>query len=127
MLSWLWLIPVFPAAGALINGIFGKRFPKTVVHWIACGMVFLSFAVAVGCVVQLASMDPAYRVYEKNYYNWIPGGNAVSLMGKNAGTNFHLDVPMGFLLDPLSAVMILVVTGVGFLMQRAFSPWGAIW
>lgn len=117
MLELIWLIPVLPAIGALINGVFGKKFPKSVVHWIACGLVFLSFVVAVGCVFQLAGMPAESRVFEKDYYTWIPGGSVTHLMGPNAGKTFELSVPLGFLLDPLSAVMILIVTGVGFLIH----------
>src|SRR5262245_14651784 len=115
MLDYIWLIPVLPAIGAFINGIFGKRFPKTVIHTIACGTVFLSFVLSVACVAQLAGMEP--RVFEKDFYNWIPGGSTVTTMGAEAGRKAELNVPLGFLLDPLSSVMILVVTGVGFLIH----------
>lgn len=117
MLDLIWLIPVLPAIGALINGVFGKKLPKSVVHWIACGLVFVSFVISVGCVAQLAGMPEEHRVFEKDFYNWIPGGSATHLMGPTAGKPFELNVPLGFLLDPLSAVMILIVTGVGFLIH----------
>ena len=45
--GYIWLIPFFPMVGAAINGIFGHRLPKSLVHWIACGSVFLSFLVSV--------------------------------------------------------------------------------
>jgi NADH-quinone oxidoreductase subunit L len=115
MLEYIWLIPVLPAIGAFLNGIFGKRLPKSVIHTIACGTVFLSFVLAVGCIAQLAGMEP--HVYEKVFYNWIPGGSTILNKGPNAGQTAELNIPLGFLLDPLSSVMILVVTGVGFLIH----------
>src|SRR3954451_7801459 len=115
MLDYIWLIPVLPALGAMINGIFGKRFPKSVINVIACGTVALSFMIAVLCVNELREMEP--RVFEKNFYTWIPGGSSTITMGNEAGRRAEVSVPMGFLLDPLSSIMILVVTGVGFLIH----------
>ena len=57
------------------------------------------------------------HVYEKTLYNWIPGGSTILNKGPNAGPTRELNIPLGFLLDPLSSVMILVVTGVGFLIH----------
>jgi NADH-quinone oxidoreductase subunit L len=115
MLDYIWLIPVLPAIGAFLNGIFGKRFPKSVIHTIACGTVFLAFVLSVLCVAELASVEN--HVYETNLYNWIPGGSTILNTGPNAGQRAELNIPLGFLLDPLSSVMILVVTGVGFLIH----------
>jgi NADH-quinone oxidoreductase subunit L len=117
LLEYIWLIPVLPAIGAIINGIFGKRLPKSVIHWIACSLVFASFILSVLSVAELSRMDAEHRVFEKDYFNWIPGGNAKSTFGPNAGKPIDVTIPFGFLLDPLSSVMILVVTGVGFLIH----------
>src|SRR5262245_43066715 len=102
LLEYIWLIPVLPAIGAILNGIFGKRFPKKVIHWIACSLVFASFVISVLCVAELARMDPEHRVFEKDYFTWIPGGTADSTFGPNEGKPVNLSVPVGFLLDPLS-------------------------
>src|SRR5262245_48432770 len=115
MLDYIWLIPVFPAIGALLNGLFGKKFPKSIIHTIACGTVLLSFILSVICIAQLTGMEP--KVFEKTVYNWIPGGTVAKTLGPQAGQPAELSVPLGFLLDPLSAVMLLVVTGVGFLIH----------
>ena len=115
MLEYIWLIPVLPAIGAFLNGIFGKKFPKTLVHWIGCGTVFLALLLSIVCVAQLSGMEP--RVYEKNVFTWIPGGSVEKTLGPDAGQQAELNIPFGFLLDPLSSVMILVVTGVGFLIH----------
>lgn len=115
MLDQIWLIPALPALGALINGLFGKRLPKSIISIIACGTVGISLIISILCVSQLAGMEP--RVFEKDFYTWIPGGSTVTTMGAEAGHKAELSVPMGFLLDPLSSVMILIVTGVGFLIH----------
>src|SRR5262245_11591003 len=115
MLDYIWLIPVLPAVGALLNGLFGKKLPKSVIHTIACGTVLLSFILSVLCIAQLAGMEP--KVFEKNVYTWIPGGTVAKTLGPQAGKTVYLSVPVGFLLDPLSSVMILVVTGIGFLIH----------
>ncbi len=117
LLEYIWLIPVLPAIGALLNGIWGKRLPKSLIHWIACSLVFVSFLLSVLCVTELARMDADRRVFEKDFFTWIPGGEATSTFGPNEGKEISLSIPVGFLLDPLSAVMILVVTGVGFLIH----------
>jgi NADH-quinone oxidoreductase subunit L len=115
MLDYIWLIPVLPAIGALLNGLFGKKLPKSAIHTIACGVVFLSFLISVVCVAELAGHST--RVFEKDFYTWIPGGDVKTTLGPEAGKTVSLNIPLGFLLDPLSAVMILVVTGVGFLIH----------
>jgi NADH-quinone oxidoreductase subunit L len=115
MLDYIWLIPVLPAVGALLNGLFGKKMPKSAIHTIACGLVFISFLISVLCVAELAGRQP--RVFEKDFYTWIPGGDVKTTLGPQAGKEASLNVPVGFLLDPLSSVMILVVTGVGFLIH----------
>ncbi|PWT89075.1 MAG: NADH-quinone oxidoreductase subunit L, partial [Acidobacteria bacterium] len=74
MLEYIWLIPVLPAVGALINGLFGKKLPKNFIHILACGVVGLAFILSVICVANIASLDREHRVYEKDYYTWIPGG-----------------------------------------------------
>src|SRR5688572_29115463 len=115
MLEYIWLIPVLPAIGALINGLFGKRFPKTIVHTIACGTVFLSLLLSVVCIAELTQLET--KVFEKNIFSWVPGGSVPKTLGPEAGAPAELNIPFGFLLDPLSAVMIMVVTGVGFLIH----------
>ena len=115
MLEYIWLIPVLPAVGALLNGLFGKKLPKKIIGGIACGVVFLSFVISVACVMELAGSE--VRVFEKDYYNWIAGGDFTKTLGPESGRQATLNVPLGFVLDPLSSVMILIVTGVGFLIH----------
>src|SRR6266699_3789479 len=112
-LDLIWLIPLFPAAGFVINGLVGKRMSKTMVGVIACGLVFISFIFSAGAVYQLLQLDSAHRSHTVRLYEWINAGPAHTSEGPLA--NFRVD--WGFLLDPLSSVMILVVTGIGLLIH----------
>jgi len=56
-LDLIWLIPLFPVAGFIINGLFGKRMPKAAVGTIASGAVLLSFIFASGAVFQLSQLN----------------------------------------------------------------------
>src|SRR5262245_22659793 len=112
-LDLIWLIPLFPAAGFVINGLFGKRMSKTTVGVIACGVVLLSFLFAVGAVYQLSQLPEHERSHVVKVYEWINAGPAVTTSGQ--ATRFVVD--WSFLLDPLSSVMVLVVTGIGFLIH----------
>ncbi|HEX4999097.1 MAG TPA: NADH-quinone oxidoreductase subunit L [Terriglobia bacterium] len=112
-LDLIWLIPLFPAAGFVINGLFGKRMRKSVVGTIACLAVLVSFVFALGAVTELARLPEHERSHTVNVYQWINAGAA------EAGAEGHAEfnVQWGFLLDPLSSVMVLVVTGIGFLIH----------
>jgi NADH-quinone oxidoreductase subunit L len=103
MLSNLWLIPVWPLLGFLVNGFFGRRIGKTAVGTIACGSVGLSLLASLGALGKLLVRSPEARRVEQVLAPWIGAGN------------FQAD--WGLLLDPLSAVMVLVVSGVGFLIH----------
>ena len=112
-LDLIWLIPLFPAAGFVINGLFGKRMSKTMVGLIACAAVLISFIFSAGAVYQLLQLDEAHRSHTVVLYEWINAGPAHTSEGPLA----RFQVDWGFLLDPLSSIMILVVTGIGFLIH----------
>ncbi len=101
MLDLLWLIPLLPLAGFVLNGLLGARLPRGVVSLIGCGTVALSFLLSLACFNQLAAMPEHHRAYLNVVATWIA----------------PLGLSWSFLLDPLSAVMILVVTGVGLLIH----------
>jgi len=103
MLSMLWLIPVWPLLGFLVNGFFGRRIGKTAVGTIACGSVGLSLLASLGALGKLLARPAEARRVEQVLAPWIGAGS------------FQAD--WGLLLDPLSAVMVLVVSGVGFLIH----------
>jgi NADH-quinone oxidoreductase subunit L len=112
-LDLIWIIPLFPAVGFAINGLFGKRMPKAAVAVIACTAVLLAFIFALGAVVQLVHLEPEHRSHTVTVYEWINAGDVRTAEGGLA----RFTINWGFLLDPLSSIMVLVVTGIGFLIH----------
>jgi NADH-quinone oxidoreductase subunit L len=121
MLEYLWLIPVLPLLGFAINGLVGlwsvsrtgRPQTKPFVYTVACGSVFLALLLSLGCFWGLLQLDPHYRIFEQDLFTWIAGG-AIRTVG---GDLADLHITWGMQLDPLSGVMILVVTGIGFLIH----------
>src|SRR5262249_36014672 len=103
-LDLIWLIPLFPAIGFVINGLIGKRLPKTAVAFIAAAAVLISFVLSAGAVFQLLQLGPEQRAHTVKLYEWINAGPAHTTEGPLA----RFTVDWAFLLDPLSSVMILV-------------------
>jgi NADH-quinone oxidoreductase subunit L len=112
-LDLIWMIPLFPAIGFAINGIIGKKLPKPAVATIAAGAVLISFIFAAGAVYQLTQLPVVERSHNVVLYHWFDGGPAHT----KTGDVERFAVDWGFLLDPLSSVMVLVVTGIGFLIH----------
>ena len=111
-LEHLWLIPLFPLVTAALMLLIGRRLPRSAVSFFCVGSVFLSFVHAAGAVFQLLAVAPENRVYQQILFEWITPG---AMPGPGGLVNFVAD--WGYLLDPLSCVMVLVVTGVGFLIH----------
>jgi NADH-quinone oxidoreductase subunit L len=113
MTDWIWLVPLLPFVGALLNGVVLKgRVSKQVVSWVACGLVGLAAALSI-VIVADAFGSPEFDTgegFETSLYVWVPSG----LLKLVDGSFADLTIELGFLLDPLSAVMMLVVTFVGF-------------
>jgi NADH-quinone oxidoreductase subunit L len=97
------LIPLLPFLGFLVNAFLGKRLPKSISGGVACAVMLLSFGISVLEVMRLAGMEPGARELTQTVYTWIASGDFV--------------IDLAFRLDPLSAVMILVVTGIGSLIH----------
>jgi NADH-quinone oxidoreductase subunit L len=97
------LIPLLPFGGFLINAFFGKRLPKSVSGGLATGLMAISFVIAVRQVLALTGMPSESRQINQTLFTWITAGD------------FTLDLALR--LDSLSAVMILVVTGIGSLIH----------
>ncbi len=95
----LWLIPALPLVGFLVNGLFGRRFSKSLINAIAIGSVALSFAWALRAVLGLDLTHP----YTERYFTWIQSG--------------ALTINCDFTVDRLTAVMLMVVTGIGALIH----------
>ncbi|MFQ5926128.1 MAG: NADH-quinone oxidoreductase subunit L, partial [Terriglobia bacterium] len=107
LLEWVWLVPLLPLASAALMLLVGSRLPRALISWVCCGTVGLSFLVSLGIFRQLIALPAGARVYEPEpLFTWLPAG----LVQTSA-------VGWGYLVDPLSAVMILVVSGVGFLIH----------
>src|SRR5437667_8653385 len=112
-LDHLWLIPLFPLATAALMLFFGRRLPNTGVSVLCVGSVGLSFLYALGAVFQLLAADPDHRFFQKVLFEWLTPGP----MQMTGGHAIRFVADWGYLLDPLSCVMVLVVTGVGFLIH----------
>jgi len=112
-LNHIWLIPLFPLATALLMLLIGRSLPNKAVSWLCVGSVGVSFIYSVGAFLQLLAKPIEQRVFEVVLFEWIPAGAFHTATGALG----DLVAEWGLLLDPLSAVMILIVTGVGFLIH----------
>jgi NADH-quinone oxidoreductase subunit L len=101
MINLVWLIPLFPLLGFLINGLGRNMLSKTVVGFVGCFSVLASFAISVGIFLELNSSETKSFIIP--IFDWI-----------SAGT---ITIPFSFLIDSLSALMLLIVTGIGFLIH----------
>ena len=99
----LYIIPLLPLAGAAINGLLGKRFPKALVNAIALGSTAAAFAYALWVAAQFHVLPANQVPYVETYGAWITAGD--------------FSLHWGFWLDQLSFVMLLIVTGVGFVIH----------
>src|SRR6266478_4799187 len=115
-LSHLWLIPLFPLVSAVIMFFFGRRLSKEAVNLFCVGSVFLSFLHALGAVLKLFYLPATERIYQQILFQWVAPGAVPASTGL---VNFVAD--WGYLLDPLTCVMVIVVTFFGFLNLFMFS------
>jgi NADH-quinone oxidoreductase subunit L len=97
------LIPLLPFLGFLLNAGAGRRLTKPVSGGVACAAMLASFAVSAIAVLRLVALPPESRAIAQQVFTWISSG--------------ELTVPFALRLDPLAAVMILVVTGIGSLIH----------
>jgi NADH-quinone oxidoreductase subunit L len=105
ILDYLWIIPLLPLLGATINGIFGWNWPKSTVNAVALGSTGLAFLCAIEAVREFLDYFAQYhQPFTKHFVDWIVA---------------YKDLTIGFdlQLDHLTVVMLLVVTGVGFLIH----------
>ena len=95
------LIPLLPFIGFLVNAFFGKRLSKSISGGVACLVMLAAFGVSLASVVSMLSTPD--RAIEQTVYTWITSGTL------NIGATFRV--------DPLTSVMILVITGIGSLIH----------
>ena len=97
MVNLAWLIPLFPLVGFVLNGLGRNVFPKFVIS--ALAMVMLSFAISVGIFLEFKGTEAVIVPI----FDWIKVGN--------------LTIPFSFQIDQLSILMLLIITGIGFLIH----------
>ena len=115
----IYLIPLFPAVGAAIMFFFGRKISKQAVNAVCVGAVALTFIFACGSVLQYNSWADAnnHQPYQKILYTWLGSDTGLSNYVKHDGRPGNFQADAGFLLDPLSCIWLLFVTGVGTLIH----------
>ncbi len=103
MLEHLWILPALPLAGAALNGLLGRGWPKRAVDSVAVGASGLAFAAGLELWREFGQLSAAQLPWVKSYFPWIAAGSFRA--------DFALQV------DQLTVVMVLVVTGVGWLIH----------
>jgi len=101
ILNHLWIIPLLPLLGSAINGLLGWKWPNRIVHSVALGATGLSFACALEAVREFFASGQQF--FRKEFFDWIVAGT------------FRAGFDLQF--DQLTVVMVLVVTGVGFVIH----------
>jgi NADH-quinone oxidoreductase subunit L len=99
ILDFIWIIPALPLLAFAINGLFGRMLGRTT-GMIAVVLVGLTFILSLWVLVEIFNRDPHAAPFQYTLYTWIPSGD--------------FRVSVAFLIDPLTAVMLLVVTSVGY-------------
>ncbi len=103
MLETFWVLLLFPLIGSAVNGFLGKRLPAAAISGVACLSVLISFIISALAFSSLLGLPEDQRTVTVSLFTWIEAGGFVS--------------KVSFLLDPLSSLMMLIVTGVGFLIH----------
>src|SRR5580698_8098763 len=131
-LSHIWLIPLLPAFGAVVMFFFGRKLQKATVSAVCVGTIVAAFLLTCLAVWQYSdyARDNPGKPYQVILYTWL-GTNDASTAATPAQSNAHpplsyithdgtpaaFQADAGFLLDPLSAIWLLFVTGVGMLIH----------
>lgn len=110
----LWVL-ILPLLGFILLGLFGKAMPRPVILTIAWGASGLAFFFATISFLSMLHTTPdAARMNDQIIYTWVNSGTVATGVLTN---NVPLDISFGLLFDPLSATMLMVITGVGFLIH----------
>ena len=97
--KYIWLIPLLPLVGFIINGLGRNALPKSLIGGIASLAVLIPFLISVGVFMEVKTAEQI----TKTYFEWIRVGD--------------VNIPFSFLVDRLSAIMLLIITGIGFLIH----------
>ena len=98
--NYIWLIPILPLAGFIINGLGRNTLPKNVIGLLGSLVVLIPFILSVMLFLSVKNSGQPINV---TYFEWIKAGK--------------LSIPFSFLVDQLSSLMLLIITGVGFLIH----------
>jgi len=101
MINLVWLVPLIPLLGFIVNGLGRNSLSKNGIGFIGSSVILISFAISVGIFFELSA--DAVKSHEIFLFDWISAGS--------------LHIPLSFLVDPLSSLMLLIITGVGFLIH----------
>jgi len=118
-LDYIWLVPLFPAFGAAVMFFFGRKLQKATVNAVCVGAVIVAFLFACVAVWQYLGYahDNPGKPFEKIVYTWLGTDTGHMNYLKRDGTPVPFQADAGFLLDPLSSIWLLFVTGVGLLIH----------
>jgi NADH-quinone oxidoreductase subunit L len=101
MVKFVTLVPLFPLLGFLINALFGKKLGKGMVATVAWGCVLISFVLSILIFFDINAQTEKAFTYQ--LFDWISAGK--------------LNIGFSFLIDPLSSLFLLIITGIGFLIH----------
>ncbi|MDB5012410.1 MAG: NADH-quinone oxidoreductase subunit 12 [Daejeonella sp.] len=101
MINLVWLVPLLPLLGFLINGLGRNFLPKSIVGFIGSGVIFISFCLSIAIFFELTSSTN--KTFIVPLFDWISAG--------------PISIPFSFQVDPLSSLMLLIITGIGFLIH----------
>jgi NADH-quinone oxidoreductase subunit L len=117
-LNHIYLIPLFPAFGAAMMFFFGRKLQKATVNAVCVGTVVVAFLFACFTVVEYTHYAHGTgQPFQKIVYTWLGSGDGGITFVKKDGTPAAFNADAGFLLDPLSSIWLLFVTGVGMLIH----------
>src|SRR5260370_17175769 len=102
ILEHLWIIPLLPLLGAAANGIFAARWRRGAVNAVALGSTGLSFLASLEVAREFASLSASQIPWLRSYFTWIEAG--------------RLRADFALQIDQLTLIMLLLVTGVGWLI-----------
>jgi NADH-quinone oxidoreductase subunit L len=97
------LVPLLPLLGFVLIALLVKRITHGLASFIACSSIFASFAISVFLFISLNGITSGPQQIEVTVFDWISVGNFSAVMG--------------FLVDPLSIIFMMIITGVGFLIH----------
>jgi NADH-quinone oxidoreductase subunit L len=101
MIQLIWLVPLLPLIGFLAIGLGGKKLSKSIVGILGSGVILAAFILAIGIFFELKGQEA--KSITIDLFSWITAGK--------------LSIPFSFLVDPLSSLFLLIITGIGFLIH----------